>query len=69
MVLTTPALLSFMIEEREKYDPYDINPSMIVMDEFDILLSNPGLKDKSLQIIRKFFGAKDPVFEKFNRHR
>jgi hypothetical protein len=30
--------MSHIIENKEKYDPYDINPAVIVIDEFDELL-------------------------------
>ena len=33
--------MSHILESKDKFDPYDINPAVIVVDEFDELLSNP----------------------------
>lgn len=37
IILATPTVLCHIIEIKEKYDPYDINPKVIVLDEFDSL--------------------------------
>jgi hypothetical protein len=38
VLLATPVVMGHMLETKEKYDPYDINPAVIVIDEFDELL-------------------------------
>lgn len=38
IILATPIVMSHIIENKEKYDPYDINPQVIVVDEYDELL-------------------------------
>ena len=38
ILLTTPVVMSHILDSRDKYDPYDINPAVIVIDEFDELL-------------------------------
>lgn len=45
LVLTTPTVMKFLIDELGKYNPYDINPSVIAIDEFDLLFSNPGISE------------------------
>lgn len=40
ILLTTPVVLSHILESKDKYDPYDINPAVIVVDEFDELVQN-----------------------------
>ena len=41
VLLATPVVMSHILESKDKYDPYDINPAVIVVDEFDELLQNP----------------------------
>ena len=38
ILLTTPVVMSHILDSRDKFDPYDINPAVIVIDEFDELL-------------------------------
>ena len=38
ILLATPVVMSHIIDNKDKYDPYDINPAVIVVDEFDELL-------------------------------
>lgn len=38
ILITTPVVMSHIIDTKDKYDPYDINPAVIVVDEFDELL-------------------------------
>jgi superfamily II DNA/RNA helicase len=42
ILLATPAVMSHILDHKDKYDPYDINPALIVVDEFDELLQNPS---------------------------
>jgi len=53
-MFTTPAILDFL--NTTSPDPFDINPSIIAIDEFDMLLSNPGMAEKMLNIVRKYGG-------------
>lgn len=46
--------MSHILDSRDKYDPYDINPAVIVIDEFDELLQNPTYGSHLLKILRKF---------------
>jgi len=69
LVFTTPAILKFLVDENDKYDSYDINPSVIAIDEFDLLLSNPGVAENMLAIVRKFSGNSDPLFGPLNSKR
>lgn len=59
--------MKFLVDELAKYDPYDINPSVIAIDEFDVLLSNPGIADNMHAMIRKFAGNSDTIFAEFNK--
>jgi len=54
ILLTTPVVMSHILDSRDKYDPYDINPAVIVIDEFDELLQNPTYGSHLLKILRKF---------------
>jgi superfamily II DNA/RNA helicase len=54
VLLATPVVMSHILESKEKYDPYDINPAVIVVDEFDELLQNPLFGNQMLKILRKF---------------
>jgi hypothetical protein len=38
ILLATPVIMTHILDSKEKYDPYDINPAVIVVDEFDELL-------------------------------
>ena len=69
ILLTTPMILKFLIDEFDSYAPYDINPSIIALDEFDLLLNNPGMEEAMIQIIRKFGGRSDRDFSRFNMRR
>lgn len=54
MLLTTPVVMTHILNSKEKYDPYDINPAVIVIDEFDELLQNPTYGEPLIKILRKF---------------
>ena len=54
ILLATPVVMSHIIDHKDKYDPYEINPAVVVIDEFDELLQNPGLNQHILKILRKF---------------
>lgn len=40
IMVSTPLMMSHILSTKDKFDPYDINPHTIVIDEFDELLSN-----------------------------
>jgi hypothetical protein len=54
ILLATPVVMSHILESKDKYDPYDINPAVIVVDEFDDLLQNPQIGNHMLKILRKY---------------
>lgn len=54
ILLATPVVLGHILDSKEKYDPYDINPALIVVDEFDELLQSEDLAKPMLRILRKF---------------
>ena len=37
----TPPFLNHILEAKQKYMPFDINPKTIIIDEFDEILQNP----------------------------
>ena len=47
----TPIVLSHILENKNKYHPFDINPKTIIIDEFDELLYNPQLSSHLVLII------------------
>jgi len=69
IMLVTPMVLKFLLDDMRRYDPYGLNPSIIALDEFDLLFTNPGMEDPMLQILRKFGGTRDSLFAGFNERR
>lgn len=57
LVFTTPAIMKFIVEQLSTFEPYDINPGIIAVDEFDVLFSNPGIAENMQYIVRKFAGS------------
>lgn len=43
ILISTPIVMCHILETKDKFDPYDINPAVIVIDEFDELLQNEGI--------------------------
>jgi hypothetical protein len=58
VIISTPVVMSHILETKSKYSPFDINPKTIVVDEFDEMISNPQLSSHLLKILRKF-GSQD----------
>lgn len=54
VLFSTPVVMSHILESKQKYSPFDINPRTIVIDEFDELLNNPSLSGHLLKILKKF---------------
>jgi hypothetical protein len=54
ILLATPVVMSHIIDSKDKFDPYDINPAVIVVDEFDELLQNQTIAEHMMKILRKF---------------
>eukprot|EP00347_Sterkiella_histriomuscorum_P023516 403334343 len=72
ILLATPVVMSHILDNKEKFDPYDINPAVIVIDEFDELLSNQSINPQLVKILRKFAtfdGNKDSQMADLNRRR
>ena len=40
VILSTPLVMSHILESKQKYSPLDINPKTIIIDEFDELIQN-----------------------------
>jgi len=38
LLFATPAMIKHILEKRESFDPFGINPKVIVFDEFDMLM-------------------------------
>ena len=38
IIFSTPVVMSHILESKAKYNPYDINPKLIIIDEFDELI-------------------------------
>ena len=51
VLLATPVVMSHILDNKDKYDPYDINPAVIVIDEFDELLQNTAYGSHMLKIL------------------
>lgn len=54
VLLATPIVMSHILDYKDKYDPYDINPAVIVIDEFDELMQNSQVHPHLLKFLRKF---------------
>jgi hypothetical protein len=54
VLLATPVVLTHILDAKDRYDPYDMNPATIVIDEFDELLQNPAYGSHLLKVLRKF---------------
>lgn len=54
VLLATPVVMSHILDSKDKFDPYDINPAVIVVDEFDELLQNTAVATHMLKVLRKF---------------
>jgi superfamily II DNA/RNA helicase len=54
ILIASPVVMNHILDHKDKFDPYDINPSVIVIDEFDEILSMPNLSSNLLAIMRKF---------------
>jgi hypothetical protein len=61
--------MKFLVDELAKFDPYDINPAIIAIDEMDVLFSNPGIAENMHALVRKFAGNTDSSFAEFNKKR
>jgi superfamily II DNA/RNA helicase len=54
ILLATPIVMCHILENKEKFDPYDINPEVIIIDEYDELLQNAGVSQFVNKILKKF---------------
>lgn len=41
ILLLTPVVLSHILDQKQKYAPFDINPKTIIIDEFDEIIQSP----------------------------
>ena len=62
--------MSHIIDQKEKFDPYDINPSVIVIDEYDEVMQNPNISKQIHKILRKYASFSDEnIMAKINMNR
>lgn len=54
ILIATPIVMAHIMASRDKFDPYDINPATIVIDEFDELLQNDSISGYLLKFLRKY---------------
>ena len=54
VLLATPITLTHVLQKREKYEPFDINPQIVIIDECDLLLQDETLRKSLLWLLRKF---------------
>lgn len=48
ILLSTPTVLNYILQKTQKYNPYYVNPSVLVFDEIDLLLSGDKIKKQVL---------------------
>ena len=60
VLFSTPVTLAHILQKRDEYAPFNINPRTVVIDECETCYEDP--EDKNLKhltwILRKFFGKK-----------
>lgn len=54
ILLSTPIILDSLMRIKEKYDPFDINPRIVVVDEADLLLSEASIRKGTFGILTRF---------------
>lgn len=54
VLFSTPVVMSHIIDSKQKYNPWDLNPKTIIIDEFDELMNNPQLSGHLMKILKKF---------------
>ena len=76
VLFSTPVTLAHILQKRDEYAPFNINPRTVVIDECETCYEDP--EDKNLKhltwILRKFFGknkveAGSEEFIKYNERR
>lgn len=73
VLMSTPVTLAHILQKRDEYAPYNINPKTIVIDECETCYEDPEDKNKKhlTWILRKFFSQsatqiKSEKFLEFN---
>lgn len=73
VIMATPVTLAHVLQRRDKFSPFDMNPRVVVLDECDQAYEseNDTTKKSLLFILRKFFGqdSGDAEYSAFNRKR
>jgi hypothetical protein len=69
VLFVTPAMLHFLIEEKEFYGPFDINPRLLVFEHIDALLTYKGLREPTEALLKLFTSASDPLLARANKQR
>ena len=66
IIMATPVTLAHVLQRRDKFAPFDMNPQVIVLDECDQSFENESdtTKKSLMFILRKFLGkdSKDKEF-------
>jgi len=69
ILVTTPGQLEDIMAVKDKKDPYNLNPRIVVVDEYDILLGEETLGKSTRNILRRFAGVYKSIFADVNRER
>jgi len=69
ILVTTPGQLEDIMAVKDKKDPYNLNPKIVVVDEYDILLGEETLGKSTRSILRRFAGVYKSIFADVNRQR
>ena len=54
VLISSPMTLSHVLKMKQQYAPYEINPSIVVFDEIDLMLEIDEVEKKVLDILKKF---------------
>lgn len=54
ILFSTPIVMSHILDSKGKYNPLDINPKTIIIDEFDELLQSNQLQAHIVKLLKKF---------------
>ena len=55
IMFISPVMMEFVMNNLDEFDKYDINPSIIYIDDYDYLLSNKEMHKICNKIIHKYF--------------
>ena len=61
VLFATPVVMGHILDTKQKFKFFDINPKTIIVDEFDELMSNPQHSGFVLKILEKFCSTSSEV--------